>query len=42
MNSTVRDYEAISLIRSGEFGYVVEAYDRINDKRVAIKRTQRN
>ena len=41
MNSTVRDYEAISLIRSDEFGYVVEAYDRINDKRVVIKRTHK-
>ena len=41
MNSTARDYEAISLIGSGEFGYVVEAYDRIHDKRVAIKRTHK-
>ena len=41
MNSTVRDYEAISSISSGELGYVVEANDRINDKRVAIKRTHK-
>ena len=41
MNSTVRDYEAISLKGSCEFGYVIEAYDHIHDKRVAIKKTHK-
>ena len=41
MNSTIPDYEPISLRGSGAFGYVIEAYDRIHDARVAIKRTHK-
>ena len=41
MNSIVPDYEPISLRGSGDFGYVIEAYDRIHDARVAIKRTHK-
>ena len=41
MNSIVPDYEPISLRGSGAFGYVIEAYDRIHDARVAIKRTHK-
>lgn len=37
----VPEYEAISLRGAGAFGYVVEAYDRKNDTRVAIKRTHK-
>jgi glycogen synthase kinase 3 beta len=37
----VPDYEPISLRGAGAFGYVIEAYDRIHDKRVAIKRTHK-
>ena len=33
MNSTIPDYEPISLRGSGAFGYVIEAYDRIHDAR---------
>jgi serine/threonine protein kinase len=35
------DYEPISLRGAGAFGYVIEAYDRTNDRRVAIKRTHK-
>ena len=41
MDSIVPDYEPISLRGSGAFGYVIEAYDRIHDVRVAIKRTHK-
>lgn len=41
MNTKTPDYEPISLRGSGAFGYVIEAYDRINDVRVAIKRTHK-
>ena len=41
MNTRIPDYEPISLRGSGAFGYVIEAYDRINDIRVAIKRTHK-
>ena len=41
MNSTIPDYEPISLRGSVAFGYVIEAYDRIHDARVAIKRTHK-
>ena len=41
MNSNIPDYEPISLRGSGAFGYVIEAYDRIHDVRVAIKRTHK-
>ena len=41
MNSDIPDYEPISLRGSGAFGYVIEAYDRIHDVRVAIKRTHK-
>ena len=41
MNTRIPDYEPISLRGSGAFGYVIEAYDRINDVRVAIKRTHK-
>ena len=41
METTIPDYEIISLRGSGAFGYVIEAYDRVNDCRVAIKRTHK-
>ena len=41
MDIIVPDYEPISLRGSGAFGYVIEAYDRIHDVRVAIKRTHK-
>jgi glycogen synthase kinase 3 beta len=41
MNTLIPDYEPISLRGSGAFGYVIEAYDRIHDTRVAIKRTHK-
>ena len=41
MNSTIPDYEPISLRGQGAFGYVIEAYDRVHDTRVAIKRTHK-
>ena len=41
MDSNIPDYEPISLRGSGAFGYVIEAYDRIHDVRVAIKRTHK-
>ena len=41
MNSSIPDYEPISLRGSGCFGYVFEAMDRIHNKRVAIKRTHK-
>lgn len=41
METTVPDYEPISLRGSGAFGYVIEAYDRVHDSRVAIKRTHK-
>ena len=34
-------YEPISIRGQGSFGIVIEAYDRIHDKRVAIKRTHK-
>lgn len=39
MESLIPEYEPISLIGSGVFGYVLEAYDHLNDVRVAIKRS---
>ena len=41
MNASIPDYEPISLRGAGAFGYVIEAYDRIHDIRVAIKRTHK-
>ena len=41
MKTETPDYEPISLRGSGAFGYVIEAYDRIHDIRVAIKRTHK-
>ena len=41
METTVPDYEPISLRGAGAFGYVIEAYDRVHDTRVAIKRTHK-
>ena len=41
MDTVIPDYEPISLRGSGAFGYVIEAYDRIHDARVAIKRTHK-
>jgi glycogen synthase kinase 3 beta len=41
MDTIIPDYEPISLRGSGAFGYVIEAYDRIHDARVAIKRTHK-
>ena len=41
MDSNIPDYEPISLRGSGAFGYVIEAYDRIHDVHVAIKRTHK-
>ena len=35
----IPDFEPLSLIGVGAFGYVLEAYDRKNDKHVAIKRS---
>lgn len=40
-NSTLPDYVPISLRGAGAFGYVIEAYDKSNDVRVAIKRTHK-
>lgn len=37
----VPDYEPISIRGAGAFGYVIEAYDRKHDTRVAIKRTHK-
>ena len=37
----IPDYELISLKGSGVFGHVIEAYDRVHDQRVAIKRTHK-
>jgi glycogen synthase kinase 3 beta len=42
MNSTsVPDYDPLTLKGAGAFGYVIEAYDRNRDIRVAIKRTHK-
>ena len=41
LNSSIPDYEPISLRGAGAFGYVIEAYDKIHDVRVAIKRTHK-
>ncbi len=41
MNNLIPDYEPISLRGAGAFGYVVEAYDKMRDMRVAIKRTHK-
>ena len=41
LNSSIPDYEPISLRGQGAFGYVIEAYDRVHDTRVAIKRTHK-
>ena len=38
MNSTLADYEIISLYKTPPFRYFIEAYDYISDKRVLIKR----
>jgi serine/threonine protein kinase len=39
--NTTPSYEPISLRGAGAFGYVIEAYDRNRDARVAIKRTHK-
>ena len=39
--NSIPDYEPISLRGAGAFGYVIEAYDRSSDVRVAIKRTHK-
>lgn len=41
MNTQVPEYEPLSLRGAGAFGYVIEAYDRVHDTRVAIKRTHK-
>lgn len=41
INSNLPSYEPISLRGSGAFGYVIEAYDKVHDARVAIKRTHK-
>jgi serine/threonine protein kinase len=41
LNNTYPSYEPISLRGAGAFGYVIEAYDRNRDARVAIKRTHK-
>ena len=40
-NSSIPDYVPLSLKGTGAFGYVIEAYDRKKDIRVAIKRTHK-
>ena len=40
-NSSLPDYVPLSLKGTGAFGYVIEAYDRKKDIRVAIKRTHK-
>lgn len=37
----IPEYEPLSLRGAGAFGYVIEAYDRTHDVRVAIKRTHK-
>ena len=39
--TSVPDYVPLNLKGSGAFGYVIEAYDRNKDIRVAIKRTHK-
>lgn len=39
MKQDIPDYEPLALKGAGTFGYVIEAYDRINGIRIAIKRT---
>jgi serine/threonine protein kinase len=41
INNYIPEYEPISLRGAGAFGYVLEAYDKKNDTRVAIKRTHK-
>ena len=41
LNINYPDYEPISLRGAGAFGYVIEAYDKNQDQRVAIKRTHK-
>jgi glycogen synthase kinase 3 beta len=41
LKSNYPDYEPISLRGAGAFGYVIEAYDKNSDQRVAIKRTHK-
>ena len=41
MDSSIPDYEPISLRGAGAFGYVIEAKDPIHNKIVAIKRTHK-
>ncbi|MCQ2821524.1 MAG: protein kinase [archaeon] len=40
-NNPVPKYECLSLRGNGAFGYVLEAYDQVHDRRVAIKRTHK-
>ena len=40
-NSSIPDYVPLSLKGTGAFGYVIEAYDRKKDIRIAIKRTHK-
>lgn len=41
METSIPEYDPISLRGSGAFGYVIEAYDKAHLKRVAIKRTHK-
>ena len=38
---SIPSYEPLTIRGSGAFGYVIEAYDKENDCRVAIKRTHK-
>ena len=40
-SASIPDYVPLSLKGTGAYGYVIEAYDRKNDIRVAIKRTHK-
>ena len=40
-SASIPDYEPVALKGTGAFGYVIEAYDRKKDIRVAIKRTHK-
>ena len=39
--ASIPDYVPLALKGTGAFGYVIEAYDRKRDSRVAIKRTHK-
>lgn len=38
---TIRNFEPLAILGSGTFGYVIEAYDKENDEKVAVKRTSK-